>query len=238
MGKFKSGDILVCEPGFHGDEITVQQGIDDGIQSGGSGYVKGLIATVDDVSGDICFGFAKGHGVFGRALRYATEDEKNAYQAGIVHVDDTHIITGKKPYKVEIDTTELAKGDTVFIGSSNSGSFKKMKPGDSVDKFYCDSDGIPSDMIKHGSTICTSGTGTVVDFYNQYVVVEYKHKNKSMRLGFLRKDLERISIEMKSFTISYIDAGDNLQKVTIEAESKEAALSSIKTKSINYVMGG
>ena len=172
---------------------------------------------------------------YDRALRLATPAEEVAYNAGIVHVDDVHIITGTP---VGIAGSDLIKGDIVAFLDGR----KKLTPGHSVPKYYCDSDGIPSDLIKHGSIVCTSGTGTVVDFYKKYIIVEYQYKKQVMRLGFLRESLELISMagypETKSFTISYIDLEDKLQKVNIEAESKEKALSTIKAKSINYVMGG
>ena len=99
--------------------------------------------------------------------------------------------------------------------------FKGKKGGDHIPEFYTES-GIPSDLlITNGYTILHSSYkyATIVDFYNEYYIVEYRDKNnKIIRLGFLEDVLEPYE-ELQAYTGKF-KKGDKV-KVVRKAKSKE-----------------
>lgn len=94
MSKFKGGDIVICLSGFETKEI-------DSLLYGGMGYINGKIFKVKYINDNkynstlcsVAFPEPEGNGIYFRALRDATQEEINAFNLGIININDFKLVS-------------------------------------------------------------------------------------------------------------------------------------------------
>jgi len=104
-----------------------------------------------------------------------------------------------------------AGGSLGTINNNNNNKMNKFKKGDkvkfikggeSIPTYASDHDGIPRNMIKHGSTRLgedyEKNFAKVVDIHNEYYILSWISKDgKEMRLGFAEEELELVGGKLR-----------------------------------------
>lgn len=111
--RVKKGDIIVCKPGFANNSLGDSE-------DAGAGYVDGMMTTSDYDSNtkdlmNIFWSFHDDCGVYQKAVRLATQEEKKAFEEGIGNIKN---IQQTKTFKISYESID--------------GEFKKAE----VDAFY------------------------------------------------------------------------------------------------------
>jgi hypothetical protein len=232
--KVNKGDIIVCKEGFYGNP-EMDHKVKEEPNYGGAGYVNGLMAQAHSdfyldanplsVRGE----FNKDYGVFERAIRIATTEEKQAFEQGVKSI----FVSSEEIY------IPLKKGDIVvclpwFLKDGNEGDSTHGGAGYEEGKIFKIGKTTNIEQKEQKEHVHWPENDVSKGIYEKALRHATKTESHAFVIGI--KNISKVPSK-KNFKISYVDIIGKMKKTEVEAFSELEAVSTLKDmKSVNYIM--